>query len=409
MIISIKNQMMALLLMMFLLTCCEEMFVMKKDFDIDAVDFPPRLAVTAILDNDSNTLHLTILEGQSVASYYKTQYETISRHRFGTISLFEGDHPEPVYRKTGLIDLSVRDPNELSGCRMTIRDIVPKAGKTYRLEIAVNGYETVTAVATMPDEPDIPDYSLDTTQLIDTKSKIVLIKSMEEGYDGPIPVPGAGRFLDGHYPAVISLNNKEGSNTYYSIQLVYNVFLGEEGIHFPHQFQEYLGIDNMAIMQSNPDIEARDLHLKLEFENIDLYLFDLLMLSFIEPTNKIQLFIPGNTCKPKGWNFREVVLKHQHMFSDLQYMTSGAGVLMDVRYHVELLVQQLTPESFKYYRSIVFQKESPAYFSEPVQVFSNIENGFGIFSIINTKRITLLDFTNKEWVWETILDGKVVE
>ena len=58
----------------------------------------------------------------------------------------------------------------------------------------------------------------------------------------------------------------------------------------------------------------------------------------------------------------------------------------------DLEVSHISQEAFMHYRGMKLQKAGNAIFSEPVFIPSNIENGWGCFSLCNTKRIKLLEY-----------------
>jgi hypothetical protein len=56
---------------------------------------------------------------------------------------------------------------------------------------------------------------------------------------------------------------------------------------------------------------------------------------------------------------------------------------------LDILVSHLSTATFEHYRSLVLQSNGVGFFSEPVSIAGNIENGYGCFTAINTERTTV--------------------
>jgi hypothetical protein len=59
-----------------------------------------------------------------------------------------------------------------------------------------------------------------------------------------------------------------------------------------------------------------------------------------------------------------------------------------------LRVRNITPASYRYFRTLSMQYSENRFNEQPVTVDSNIENGYGCFAVYNTANISLLE-------WET--------
>jgi hypothetical protein len=111
-------------------------------------------------------------------------------------------------------------------------------------------------------------------------------------------------------------------------------------------------------------------------ENVDLYSFDLMMLTdatFANTGTRLDLYYPQNGIVSEIDKY------------DSPHHTSIKNTLI-VRHH--------TQEAFKQYRSMAFQLAGLGFFSEPVFITSNMENAYGGFSVQNTVRIVLNEIQN---------------
>jgi len=70
-----------------------------------------------------------------------------------------------------------------------------------------------------------------------------------------------------------------------------------------------------------------------------------------------------------------------------------------VKYHLEtyLRVQHFSESTFRYYRGQVLQRNRVGFFTEPVTITGNIENGYGHFAAINAVSIKLLEFEYEDY------------
>jgi hypothetical protein len=59
---------------------------------------------------------------------------------------------------------------------------------------------------------------------------------------------------------------------------------------------------------------------------------------------------------------------------------------------VSLCIAHLSSDAYVHYRSLILQKAGMDFFSEPVSIVSNIENGYGCFSAINTVREIIAEY-----------------
>jgi hypothetical protein len=347
--------------------------MMTRKIDIDSADFPPRLAVSATLDTDSGRLAMTLHEGRSLISHNRSQ-SVQSLIRNGVVNLFRDE--QLVWTLTGAFDLSpYKDSgygNEEAYSYINVKDIPVNAGSIYRLEIDMDGYEKVYSTVVMPADPIVDDASIDIDNPVE-KNKVNYVSGYY-GSDGP------------YCPIKCTLKDNTDAQDYYALQVNqliqsdnpdYLTYAGETGSD--------VGVSNLTLIQDNPDYEARGSALG-DGESYDLYLFNTLLLSditFRDGNTTLDLF----TCLRNERNERNVFPERPADYDPAIY---GPEVIFDNR--VTLVVKHITAETFKHYRSLLLQEEGLGFFSEPVQINSNVVNGYGCFSLKNTRRVVLKNY-----------------
>jgi hypothetical protein len=346
-----------LLLIFTVASCDENSFV--KIIDVEQADFPPKLAVTATLDTDNNgCFTLIIKEAHSLSHYNTFQSDQQNIVRNGTALLFENN--EEILSIPGPFDLSVTETLEKNGYSAKFNNISAVAGRTYRLEIAIEGYDKAIATAVMPEAPIISDISVDIENPV-KKENVVILKSLSYSL-----YPS---YFDYNIYLPFSLNIKDNapSPDFYSFQAEYSNHPKYPNDEYKNENVRTINIatSNLALIQDNPDLESMDL--MMDGEDYDLYSFDLMMLTdatFAGADIRLDLYTPYNEDYA---NTDETISKYT------------------------LIARHHTQESFKQYRSMAFQLAGAGFFTEPVFITSNMENAYGGFSAQNTVRITLYE------------------
>ena len=199
---------------------------------------------------------------------------------------------------------------------LSLANVKPVAGKEYRIEVSAPDYKSVTSIDKCP--KNVPIISFDSSS---TRTS----------------------FGDIRYETSIDFQDPSGDN-YYGIKMdiieyqrIYNSSTGDYDTTEINRTDAYLSTSNPVVDNSGPDSYARILTFK---DN----LFD-------------------------G--------QKQKITFDYYYYISGTPNQFSVR-KVSLL--SLTESTYKYLKSIeTYRNVDGNPFAEPVQVYSNVENGFGIF------------------------------
>ncbi|MDR0725259.1 MAG: DUF4249 domain-containing protein [Prevotellaceae bacterium] len=349
------------ILILFVAGCDEDAFV--KIIEVEQADFPPKLAVRAILDTDNGgTFTFSMTEAHSIGYYetFKAEQQNIVHN--GTVRLFEND--STIFSSSGEFNIS--------GMNYTFHNISAVAGRTYRLEMDIEGYDKATATAVMPDAPLISDLFVDVEHPV-KKNNIRYVPSLSTN--------AAYDFSSYYVPFSLNITDNTSSPDFYSFQIEYYSIVKYEYEGYDLVEDTITGLQsiytsNLALIQDNPDVESADL--MMEGENVDLYGFGLMMLTdatFANTDTRLDLYcsediVPGKESYPGPYDDK----------------SSGEQLVRNT-----LIVGHHTEEAFKQYRSMVFQLAGLGFFSEPVYITSNMENAYGGFSVQNTVRIVLFE------------------
>ena len=350
---------------------------MTKELDIEQFSFPPKLAVTAILDGENGVFDINIKESLSLAEYNR---RTLSKEniRNGEIRLYEDD--VLIRTISGPFDMStelsetgngwVRGKN---GYRRSMLGINTHPGNVYRLEVEVEGYPMAVATSVMPT-------ALVVSASMDTSVQVIKKHVKEIGTVGYWLSHMASSFNNENYPVrywPFSINIVDaGAISYCTLDI----------LHWYESSNNTFGLRNWGIGGSDASIlleTGMDRGL-LNSEQVDLYLFPMLMLSDFKDATR-QFFaavieIPNN---PKY---------------DDSYLDDNPDVEKITTWHsLNLRVRNITPATYRYYHSLSLQYADDMFTEQPATVVSNIEGGYGSFSVFNTTSIPLLEWETYEY------------
>ncbi|MDR3246567.1 MAG: DUF4249 family protein, partial [Prevotellaceae bacterium] len=305
---------------------------------------------------------------------------------------------QEIFSETGQFDLSVGqmyagepgyyDTYDKNGYSASFTNIPVSAGRTYSIEIDIDGYDKATATAVMPDAPLVSGVSIDYNHPV-TKENVVRINSLNVYYGG-IP--------DQYFPLSLNINDNSSQSDFYSLQIEINETieyqrdngLGElisETLYNNSPLK--ISTSNLTLIQDNPDFESQDI--ALNGESADLYAFDLMMLTdvtFAGKTTKLDLY--SSIFLTKMYPFGYSYVYYTRPVTN--YDPERHGEQVHIVRKVDLLVKHHTQETFKQYRSMAFQLAGVGFFSEPVFITSNMENAYGGFSVQNSLRFSLFEF-----------------
>jgi hypothetical protein len=387
----------SLLLIAVFFASCEGM---KTDIEISSSKFPPKLNVTAILDGYDGSFTVILREGRALADYKPPGRPNLPIIKDGRIRLYKDS--VLILTEIGTFDLMhdsgsweceynewgfstscgyVRD-REGHRFETIIGSIT--VGSVYRLEIEVDGYETVYAESVMPAPPDVSvPNPIDTMRYV-TKNRVKSYKSLGGGWGG-----GSG-----------------GDRNFWHFDLMFGTPPSERNYYAIEMLQEMRGytlsgvyVDDIAKIQGNPEIEI-DSNFEIDFvdgaEIVDLYNFDILIMSdigFTEKETSLTMFKYEETYTTK-LTAEEIEEREKLCRCEIEEIQHD--IIVTVR------VRQLTQETFFYYRSLAMQDVSIGFFGEPVNIVSNIKNGYGSFIVHNAKEFEVLNIIRYEYRYEYV-------
>lgn len=226
-----------------------------------------------------------------------------------------------------------------------------EAGKNYRIEVSHPDYETATAETYIPNKVEILSYASDETT---------------EDDNG---------FYNSFQNFTIKIKDPEREKNYY--RLTIRLFSGTQmqgGKDFTDT-TDYISVSNQEVSY----IESDDRVLNPDKEDANDFLFG-------SPYNTYNLFT-DELIDGKEYNLQFRVGKSNYIeYSDNGFEIRPPNEGEFTWYIISL--QSLTYDAFLYMKSSHAQNwYGNDFFSEPVQAFSNIENGVGIFAGYNASGI----------------------
>lgn len=362
------------------ITCLSVLFIvlalsgcddMRKRIDVDLADFPPKIAVSAWLDTDMGTFSMRLYEGFSLVSYNRYQSHT-QIIKNGSVQLYRDG--QLVWSLAGRFDLSVytMEYGEYGDIHrdITVTGLPVDAGSVYRLEIEMDGYQKAVATAVMPDPPEVSDATID----LDTYEKKNSVNLVTVGY-----LDGGSYF----HPVTCTLSDNSSEQDYYTLQIFRRQSSTAPDDYPDTEVKTDIGVGNSAIIQDNPDVEVQGSFFD-DTKTYDLYCFDVLLLSdltFSGKSAELELFTTADLQNRVGQNQK---------ITDYNPAIHGREVVINNQW--EIKVGHITSEMFRHYRSLLLQEKGLGFFSEPVLIVSNVENGYGCFSLQNSRRIVLKEY-----------------
>ena len=362
------KQVFAIFWSLFFLFACD--FTMIKELDIEPLDFPPKLSVHAILGGDG-IFDIRLMESVSLAEYNRKIIKEIIRS--GEIRLYlDGNLIRTI---PGPFEISPKTTENgvLKGYRMTLFGINISPGSVYRLEVDVEGYPSVVSTSTMPVAP-VASASMDT-------SVQVIRKNVKEvgtaGYWLSLLGNWQKTYPERYWPLSIGINVPADASNYYAIDIRKYERSGSQNIVYTWGIG---GSDAAILLEEGMESEL------MSSDRIDLYLFSLL-------TTK-------NFAKDALRNFYAAVDEsiNNPEIDNTELAENPDYEKITTQHSLILRVRNISPDTYRYYRSISLQFWNAGVFHEqPSVVVGNIKGGYGCFSVYNTTNITLLEWETYEY------------
>jgi hypothetical protein len=192
------------------------------------------------------------------------------------------------------------------------------------------------------------------------------------------------------WPVTLQWGNREQGRNYYVLEMyerrttpVGSLIGGFEG-------EENCGIivTDLSKLQDNPEVEffdAQEIEIEPAEKNYDAYHFPVLLMSDLSFTNDNASLIAYKTVAFKGFSKDEI--------------PAGSTPVI-YNYTLTLRVRHITEATFRYYRSLAQQNIGVDFFTEPVNITGNIENGYGGFTVFSAVDLQLLEYQYLYYIWE---------
>jgi len=356
----------------------------EKDWDVDFLAFPPKLSITAILDYENRLFDISLMEGRSLADYAQLVEINKENIRDGEIRLFEDD----------ALILSIQGPfdmtyfrgdyalgylNRKNGYRSILTGMNLNPGSEYRLEAEVEGYPLAISTAAMPVAPPIVSADMDTS-LQSVRNNVLEIFSLNYGKQD---VARNKTLPDRYWPVSVRITDPSPNVVNYfalDILKMEHTFAGNTITGGMNNNWKIGSSDATVLLDVNIEI------LQFGGDPIDLYLFSMLLTNnvVLSPENAAHIF------------YTPVVEIQNDPKDDDSHLEDDPNFeKISTQHSLSLRVAQISPEVFRCYRSLM--QNTTGWFAEPVPVVSNIENGYGVFSVMNSVRINLLEWETYEY------------
>lgn len=357
------------LLIAFIMIGCEDQFV--KDFDVDTGVFQPKLAVDAVIDIYNNSFNVTISSTKPAIGWQISK--PVGK---GNLKLFENNQlilsiafdPEsnknipdslPEYYFQGDGSLVIQRYN-----------MAFSIGKTYRLEIDAEGFESVYAEEIAAKGLVFESAKIDTSVVIEREFRRIEYLDYNYYYDGGYGPP-VNR--NQYYPVEISISDTEPERNYY----VLSMFIFPPATY--GNMIPMLYTTDRTILYEHPGLFQTDAAFSDQVTSA--YGFSKYIASDIFFTHgKIKLnFLMGKN-DVKAYSYDEI----KKIYPNHEIILKQHTLLLQAK--------NISEGAYNYFRSIKQQSYSDGPFTEPITIPSNIVNGYGYFSIESTSTITLYQY-----------------
>ena len=353
---------------------------LKKEIEVEGIDENPKLVVSATLEDNLFCIYL----GLSTPIVTQQTYHSSEVVKNAVVKLYEEDellleiteqdeYPQPHY-----------DPNYLYLFPYTLReDIRVTPGKSYRLEVTLEGYPPVTSTVIAPQEPEIENAYIVTTPFVDKVFDLVERDYNRIAFAENLQMNYNYNQCSSFFQLNMTLTDDPSKKNYYLIE-VFETALPDAKIYDLQMSQRQLiATTDRILIQDNPEVVANQW---LNEPEKNTFAFGQMTLSDISFQGKKQgLNLLISEC---GLNYKD---NYCDYFERNGY---NPAWFYRTEYRLVAVVKHICRESYDFYRTLISQsgEDDLGFLSEPAIIISNIEGGYGCFSVASTKQITLLNY-----------------
>ncbi|HPR60404.1 MAG TPA: DUF4249 domain-containing protein [Prolixibacteraceae bacterium] len=326
--------------LLLIITACVDEIKLKEDYT------SKKLVVSSFITNGENIV-VNLYQNKPINSKYEPALKTKAK-----IVLYEnGNEKEtlkPMVRYSNSYDYENQTQITDSTYMYTSEQTEIKNGNTYKIVVECEGYETVTAETTVPFP--VPVNAFD--------SLTVHKESHGNQYT--------------EYDYKLSFTDKAEEINYYRL-IVLQASAKKSYLKLGSDTIDYI---DMNLFSSSTYINSTDPLLTNENKDANSYLFG-------ELDNSYGIFT-DDMINGESYEIKFTANFQDYSSNEMDY---EAGEFRKVN----LVLQSLNADMFYYLRSIDAQEYSDyMMFTEPVPIYSNVENGFGVFAAYASSEIEII-------------------
>jgi len=356
------------LILVFVIAGCEDHFV--KDFDVDTGAFQPKLAVDAVMDIYNNSFNVTISSTTPAIGWQISK--PVGK---GNLKLFENS--KLIYSVAFDPDKDKIKPDEQleyglgsdGSVFLQSYDLQFTVGNSYRIEIDSEGFESVFSEEKATNGLVFGPAAIDTSTTIEKDFRRIDYLDFSYFYSGY--GPNSNRNF--YHPVEIHISDTEPEKNYYSLSLI---------TYPPATYGSYrpmLYTTDRTILIEHPSLNQTDAAFSDQVTSA--YGFSNYIASdmfFTEGKIKHSFLININGIK-------------SYSYDEAKKLYPNRDIILK-QHTVQLRAKNISEGAYQYFKSIKQQYYSDGPFMEPITIPSNINNGYGYFSIESTTTIILYQY-----------------
>ncbi len=354
------------LLIALIMIGCKDMFV--KDFDVDTGLFQPKLAVDAVIDINNKSFKATISTTTPAIGWQISK--PVGK---GNLKLFENRQLmlsiafDPESNKNfpdSLAEYYLQGDGSLVIQRF---NMALSVGNTYRLEIDAEGVESVYAEEKAAKGLVFESAKIDTSVVMEREFRRIEFLDYNYYYYGGYGPP-VNR--NQYYPVEVTISDTEPEKNYY----VLSMFIFPPAIY--GNMLPMLYTTDRTILYEHPGLIQTDAAFSDQVTSA--YGFSKYLASdmfFTQGKIKLSFLMSRNDIKA-------------YSYDEIKQINPNKEILLK-QHTVLMQAKNISEGAYNYFKSIKQQSYSDGPFTEPVNIPSNIINGYGYFSIESTTSIPL--------------------
>ena len=260
-----------------------------------------------------------------------------------------------------------------NGFRRVLGGINTRPGSVYRLEVDVEGYPMAVATSVMPVAP-VVSASMDTSVQI-IRNNVRQIRTAGYWLSNIGNWYWIENYPDRYWSVSVSVEVPDENNNHFTLE----IYKHERSVIRNWGYSWGIGASDVSILLE--DGMSSEL---LGNENVDLYLFPMLMTRNFRTA-------------PRNFFAAVAEIPNNSSDDDSQFENDPNFEKITTNHLLFLRVRNITPATYRYYRTISLQFADVMLDEQPTIVVGNIEGGFGSFAVYNTTSVPLLEWETFEW------------